>query len=120
MEKPSSLTQCAQLRRRIHASWKTTLLVAILGGGVLGAAGLIAAWAVFVVVLAVVLVRPAMELYFSHRAICPHCEADLFLEMCAAESQDGIEAGLRCPNCGLDASKIDRQHGPVIDINDYK
>ncbi|MFC5050172.1 hypothetical protein ACFPK9_06075 [Rubritalea spongiae] len=120
MEKPSSLTRCAQLRRRVHGSWKTTLLVAIAGGGVLAAAGLAAAWAVFVVMLCVALVRPVMEVYFSHRAVCPHCEADLFLEMCEIENMGGIEGGLRCPSCGRDASKIDSQNGPVIDIEEYR
>ncbi|MGJ8671424.1 hypothetical protein [Rubritalea sp.] len=120
MEKPSSLTHCAQLRRRVHASWKTTLLVALVGGAVLGAGHLVAAWAVFLVVLIIAVVRPMMEVYFSHRAVCPHCEADLFLEMCEIETMGGIEGGLRCPSCGLDASKIDDKHGPVIDIRDYK
>lgn len=111
---------CAQLRRRVHASWKTTLLVAVVGGGVLAAAGLAQAWAVFLVVLVVCLVRPAMELYFSHKAVCPHCESDLFLEMCEIEAVGGIEGGLRCPRCGLDASKIDNTHGPVIDIEENR
>jgi hypothetical protein len=104
----------------VHASWKTTLLVAVVGGGVLGAAKLAPVWAVFLIVLVTALVRPAMELYFSYRATCPHCESDLFLEMCEIESMGGIEGGLRCPKCGLDASKIDSRHGPIIDIEEYR
>lgn len=81
------------------------------------AANLAPALGVLLVVFLVFLVRPVMELYFSSQCLCPHCETDLFLELCAAESGAGIEDGLRCPSCGEDASKISRSMGPVIDVD---
>lgn len=101
----------------MHASWKTTLLSCIVGGGVLVASGLVSVGGMLLVAIVVFLVRPAMELYFSGQIHCPHCEADVFLELCAAENGAGIEHGLRCPSCGEDASKISISMGPVIDID---
>lgn len=117
MEKPSSLARYALLRRRVHASWKTTLLTAIVGGGVLIASGLAPAFGVLLVLVLVFLVRPAIELYFSSQSLCPHCEADVFLELCALENGEGIEKGMRCPSCGKDATKITETMGPVIDVD---
>ena len=116
VNKPSSLTRYAQLRRRVHSSWKTTLLVALVGGSVFLAGGLVPVGGVMLVLFVLVLVRPAMELYFSRQCLCPHCEADLFLEMCQVENAGGIEQGLICPVCRRDASKIDERNGPVIDV----
>lgn len=116
MERPSSLTRYALLRRRVHSSWKTTLLVAIVGGCSFLAAGLVPGGGVVVIILLIALARPAMELYFSRQCVCPHCEADLFLEVCEIENAGGIEDGLRCPRCGRDASKVDSTNGPVIDV----
>lgn len=117
MEKPSSLTRYALLRRRVHASWKTTLLASIVGGSVLMATGLASAFAILGIVFLVFLVRPVLEIYFSSQSLCPHCETDLFLELCTAENGPGIEEGLRCPSCGEDASKISKTMGPVIDVD---
>jgi hypothetical protein len=71
---------------------------------------------VFIVILLVILLRPVMEIYYSRQCICPHCEADLFLEICQIEMAEGIEQGLICRQCGHDASKISSTNGPVIDI----
>lgn len=101
----------------MHSSWKTTLLVAVVGCIVFLAAGLIPGWGAILVVLALLVFRPAMEVYFSNQCYCPHCEYDLFLEVCAAESADGVEQGLRCPQCGEDAATISAMRGPVIDVD---
>jgi hypothetical protein len=116
VEKPSSLTRYALQRRRVHGSWKTTLICGIVGGCIFLAGGLMPVGGVFLVVLLLVIVRPAMELYYSRQCVCPHCEADLFLEVCQIENVGGIEQGLACPRCGRDASKVDSSNGPVIDI----
>jgi hypothetical protein len=116
VEKPSLLTRYALQRRRVHGSWKTTLICGIVGGCIFLATGLMPVGGVFLVVLLLVLVRPAMEIYYSRQCICPHCEADLFLEVCEIENAGGIEQGLSCPQCGRDASKVDSTNGPVIDI----
>lgn len=116
MERPSSLTRYALLRRRVHASWKTTLLVALVGGSTLLAADLVPGVGVLLIIVLIALARPAMEVYFSRQCICPHCEADLFLELCEIENAGGIEGGLRCPQCNRDASKVDSTNGPVIDV----
>ncbi|MFC4991218.1 hypothetical protein [Rubritalea tangerina] len=120
MEKPSSLTRLALLRRRVHQSWKTTMLVAVVGGSTFLAAGLMPGVGVVFVLLLLLLLRPGMEVYFSREAVCPHCEADLFLEMCQVENAGGIELGLRCPRCGRDASKVDERHGEIIDIEEWR
>ena len=80
------------------------------------AAGLAPALAILGIVFLVFLVRPVLEIYFSSQSFCPHCEADLFLELCSAENGSGIEEGLRCPSCGEDASKVSQSMGPVIDV----
>ncbi len=80
------------------------------------AGSLVSVGGVMAVLLVLALVRPIMELYFSCKCLCPHCEADLFLEMCEVENAGGIEQGLACPICRRDASKIDDRHGPVIDV----
>ncbi|MFT5883080.1 MAG: hypothetical protein ACI9FG_001590 [Crocinitomicaceae bacterium] len=116
MEKPSLLTRHALQRRRVHESWKTTLICGIVGGCIFLATGLMPVGGVFLVVVLLVIVRPAMELYYSRQCICPHCEADLFLEVCEIENKGGIELGLPCPRCNRDASKVDSTNGPVIDI----
>ena len=100
----------------MHGSWKTTLICGIVGGGTFLATGLMPAGGVILVVLLLVLVRPAMEIYYSRQCICPHCEADLFLEVCQIENAGGIENGLVCPHCRRDAARVDSSNGPVIDI----
>lgn len=87
-----------------------------MGGSVLIATGLVPTLAIFGVVFLVFLVRPVMEVYFSSQSLCPHCEADLFLEVCTAESGEGVELGMRCTSCGEDATRITDSMGPVIDV----
>lgn len=117
VERPSTLTRYALLRRRVHKSWVTTLIVAVVGGGIFLAAGLMPVMGVLGVIVALALLRPIMEVYFSSVVKCPHCEADLFLEMCAKETLDGVEEGFVCKYCGKNATSIDSQNGPVVDID---
>jgi len=108
----SKLVRMAKLRRRVHDSWKVTLVVALLGWLILGYAGLIHGAAGFFVVLGVLLFRPLMEVWFSNQFFCPHCGADVFLEVAGLESKGGKveEAGLKCLECGGDV----RDRGNVI------
>ncbi|WP_156817201.1 hypothetical protein [Rubritalea marina] len=103
--KGSPLLALALYRRRVHKSWKITSISAFCGGLVLSSAGLLGGAGFLLVIVVLLLLRPAFEVYFSARAHCPHCGADVFMDLCQKESQDGIESGLVCPYCGRDATK---------------
>ena len=100
----------------MHKSWVTTLVVALVGGGIFLAADLMPAAGVVGAIMLLALVRPIFEVYLSSVVKCPHCEADLFLEMCAKESIRSVEEGFTCKYCGKDATIVDSVNGPVIDI----
>lgn len=98
-----NLVRLARLRRRVHASWKATLVVAVLGWMIFGWAGLVSGLGGFLVVFAVVLMRPVFEVWLSNQCFCGKCGADVFMEVCRAEAAGGVEEGVRCPACGADA-----------------
>ena len=68
------------------------------------------------VMLVLLLIRPGFELYFSARALCPHCDADLFMDLCFVENREGIDSGFNCPYCGKDAKQVDLNKITVLDI----
>lgn len=108
----------ALLRRRVHKSWKVTMVVALLGWFVFGFGGLLGGTEGFLIVLVVFLIRPVAEVVFSRRFYCPHCGADVFLDVCLEESRGaGVEHGVKCSHCGKDATRRVRQIENVVDVD---
>lgn len=117
VNRESPLARLGYLRRRVHASWKIVLGVAVLAGVLFASAGLVSGVAVFVVVLGVLVFRPLAEIYFSQRSRCPHCGGDVFLTLCEVEQAGGVEHGVCCPYCRLDAAVISADQGILVDID---
>lgn len=118
MKREDGVLKNALLRRRIHKSWKITMIVALLGWFVFGFAGLINGAAGFLLVLLLLLVRPLAEVAFSRMFYCPHCDADVFLEVCLVESRGaGVEHGVKCAHCGRDATQHLKLMDNVVDID---
>ncbi len=112
----SELFRIVLLRRRIHQSWKITTVSAFIGGIILSNAKLVSGFGFFLVMLVLFLMRPGFELYFSARALCPHCDADLFMDLCFAENREGIDSEFICPYCGRDATQVDPNKITVLDV----
>lgn len=117
VKRESPLARFCYLRRRVHASWKIVLGVAVFGGLLFASAGLITGVSVFFIVLAVLVFRPLAEIYFSHRCRCPHCGGDVFLVMCEVEQAEGVERGIFCPYCRQDAATIAEGQGILVDVD---
>lgn len=112
----SELLRIGLLRRRVHQSWKITTISALIGGVILSSAQLVSGLGFFLVMLVLLLIRPGFELYFSARAFCPHCDADLFMDLCSKENREGIDSEFHCPYCGKDAKQIDPHKVTVLDV----
>lgn len=114
----SEVLHYAFLRRRVHSSWKITLMVALGGSIVFWSAGLVNGWAALGLILAVFLVRPVAEIMFSRVFFCPRCGGDIFLDVCQVESRGaGVEQGVVCSFCGVEVTHYVSKEGNVVDID---
>lgn len=92
-------------------------MVALFGGALFVSADLVSGIDLAIVLFALFLLRPIAELYFSATSHCPHCQADVFMELCRKELAGGVEEGLICAQCGKDCCVVSRQNGPLVEVD---